>query len=91
MLVSDAPIELDARRWRRVLFSERIDGRPLLDASNSRDLAVWDQLAALLKSTDAPLSQQAFEDCASILARTQSAALVTDDNMGTEWRYLSPH
>jgi spermidine synthase len=91
MLVSDAPIELDAQRWRRILFSERIDGRPLLDASNPRDLAIWDHLAALPERTDAPLSQQAFEDCASILARTQSAALVTDDNMGTEWRHLWPH
>jgi spermidine synthase len=91
MLVSDAPIELDARRWRRILFSERIDGRPLLDASDPRDLAVWDHLAALLKGTDKPLPQQAFEDCPSILARTQSAALVTDDNMGTEWGYSWSH
>jgi spermidine synthase len=87
LLVSDAPIELNVERWRRILFSERIDGRPLLDASNPRDLAVWDRLAALPEKTDAPASEQVFEDCASLLARTPGVELVTDDNMGTEWRY----
>jgi len=28
-----------------------------------------------------------LEPCAAILARTTALASVTDDNMGTEWRY----
>ena len=29
-----------------------------------------------------------LEPCPAILARTAGLALVTDDNMGTEWRFV---
>ncbi len=85
LLVSDAPIKLNADRWRTILFSMRIDGQPLLDDSNPRNLVVWDRLVSLLPGDGATSTKPAFEDCSSVLARTAGVALVTDDNMGTEW------
>jgi spermidine synthase len=90
LVVSDAPLDLDARRWRRVLEAYRIDGRPVLDPSRAEDRLALERLVSLAApvrpaartAADAPL-----EPCEAILARTAGREPVTDDNMGTEWRF----
>jgi hypothetical protein len=32
--------------------------------------------------------RQPMEPCSAILARTKGLEPITDDNMGTEWRYM---
>ena len=84
MVVSATPIRWDFARWRRILEAYRIDGRPVFDISRSEDRAALDRLQASLTAAKAP---RPIEACADILARTAGEQPVTDDNMGSEWRY----
>jgi spermidine synthase len=87
MVVSDAPIAWDFRRWRRTLEAYRIDGQPVFDKSRRQDRAKLDELAAWQTSL-APgvhADRRPIEPCPDILARTAGQRSVTDDNMGSEW------
>jgi spermidine synthase len=75
LAVSLAPLDVDAERWRRTLRAWRIDGRPVLDGARAEHRRVLDGHVAL-------------EPCGDILARTAGRAPVTDDNMGSEWRFV---
>src|SRR6185312_11423355 len=44
MVVSDRPIAWDFQRWRRILTSYRIDGRPIVDPARAEDRAELDKL-----------------------------------------------
>jgi spermidine synthase len=81
MVVSQTPIDWNFPRWRAVLESYGIDGRPQFDARNAEHRATLDALMAIPES-----AQQIIEDCPDVLARTAGNTPVTDDNMGTEWR-----
>jgi spermidine synthase len=91
MVVSSSPIAWDFGRWRRVLEAYRIDGRPVIDASRVEDLQALDKLIAheadLLPSAT-PSDTKMIESCADILVRSADKGVVTDDNMGTEWRHF---
>jgi spermidine synthase len=78
VMVSDSPIRYDMDSWKRALATYPIDQRPPFDLTLEADRAVIEKtardLGALLVDRD------------SILRKTEGARLVTDDNMGTEWR-----
>jgi predicted membrane-bound spermidine synthase len=91
LVVSASPLDVDFARWRATLAAYRIDGRPVLDLARAEDRAVLDGLAAwesALSPASAGGASAAVERCPSILARTAGLAPVTDDNMGTEWRFV---
>jgi len=87
MVVSDAPIAWDFRRWRRTLEAYRIDGQLVFDKSRREDRAKLDELAAWQTSLapGAHADRRPIEPCPEILARTAGQRSVTDDNMGSEW------
>ena len=75
MAVSDAPLAFDKDRWARTL--DRLD----LDAKAKGDLLAY------ADTIDAkPALDHGLEPRNSVLARTQAALVVTDDNMAPEWR-----
>lgn len=76
MVMSDAPLRVDPSRLRSVLAEYRIDGRPV-----GGDLAALAALARPGTGADAPV-----EERAGVLARTSRFPVITDDNMGNEWR-----
>jgi spermidine synthase len=88
--LSSSPLNWDVDRWRRVLEAYRIDDRYVLDRARAEDRAM---LASLVpakssnSSTAVAPEATAVEPCAAIVARTDGEQAVTDDNMGTEWRY----
>jgi spermidine synthase len=84
MVVSDTPIDWNFARWRRVLESYVIDGTKQFDPQNAEDRALLDSVT----SADQNSQQHLIEGCPEVLVRTASRAPVTDDNMGTEWRYI---
>lgn len=89
LLVSESNINADFGRWQSLLENYTIDGRNVFnldDESHKKALATWIGLQEAMKSGDPTTSP--VEPCRSILQRTQGQDLVTDDNMGTEWRYL---
>jgi len=75
----------------RILATYRIDGRPILDLSIAEHVQGLDRLMAI-ESQVRPERTHAdgdwIEPCPHVLARTGGQALVTDDNMGTEWRHF---
>jgi spermidine synthase len=90
MVVAQSPIAWDFARWRRTLESYRIDGRPVLDPSRPEDHAALDRLMSW-EASPAPHAAHdeapPIEPCPQLLVRTAGKQPVTDDNMGTEWRY----
>jgi spermidine synthase len=81
MVVSDAPIDWDFQRWRRTLDSYVIDGERQFKPDSADDRSLLDAI------TSPDNAQDMIEECPNVLARTEGKAPVTDDNMGTEWRY----
>jgi spermidine synthase len=86
MLASDRPIVFDRERWRDLLASYVIDGRPVLDL---KDEAHRRRLEEVLSLVTRVVTSREFDPSVepreSILGRTEGERLVTDDNMGTEW------
>src|SRR5205814_480913 len=84
MVVSDAPIAWDFRRWRRTLESYRIDGAPIFDLTREHDRAEIDRLMSWQKNIapeNAHAAGRLIEPCSDILARSAGKQPVTDDNM----------
>jgi hypothetical protein len=91
MLLSTAPLSWDFVRWRAVLESYRIDGHSVLDLTRGEDQTVLNWLMALkgdLAASADPDRERQIEPCSEILIRTSGMKQVTDDNMGSEWRYI---
>ena len=91
LVVSTAPLALDFARWRRTLEAYRIDGRRVLDPARPADRRALDGLVAMeaeLQSRRARGPDRQLEPCPEIVARTAGKEPITDDNMGTEWRFV---
>jgi len=91
ILVSNQPIVLDGERWKKNLISYRIDGRPVFNLAQKADadaLAGDLRLPASVGDLSPDPASAPLETCTSVLQRTSDANVITDDNMGTEWRYI---
>ena len=91
VVLSSTPIDWNFARWRRTLDAYRIDGRPMLDPSSAEYTQGMARLMALESLTQPDAARtpaDLLEPCAQVLARTAGQTLVTDDNMGTEWRHF---
>jgi hypothetical protein len=90
VIVSDSPFDLDVARWRRVLTAYAIDGKRMFPADSPAQRQSFDDFVAMLSGSDDERFDPADrhkESCESLLQRTAALPLITDDNMGTEWRY----
>ena len=91
VVLSSTPIDWNFARWRRTLDAYRIDGRQMLDPSSAEYTQGMARLMALESLTQPDAARtpaDLLEPCAQVLARTAGQTLVTDDNMGTEWRHF---
>ncbi len=89
--VSDAPLVLTRDGFASVLRAYRIEGAPALDLSREADRKAWDDAMELADSIRAvPPEDYGLESRDSLLARTDGARVITDDNMASEWRELFP-
>jgi spermidine synthase len=82
MVLSESPMSWDFARWRGVLENYTIDGKPMFNMADAKDRAAIDDIL----HEYGPGSPE-IEDCRTLLSRTAGMTPVTDDNMGTEWRY----
>ena len=91
MVVSATPIDWDFQRWRRTLEVYRIDGRGQFDPGSLDDSVLLDKAEAMSASLNskAPYAERPIEPCSDVLARTVGKEIMTDDNMGSEWRVIS--
>ncbi len=85
LAVSDSPIVFDRERWKRVLLSYSIDGERVIDPNDPRQMLALQQI---LDIPDDSTGSRKFsiEDNDQLRLRLQHALIITDDNMGTEWR-----
>jgi len=91
LVLSSTPIAWGFERWQRTLLAYRIDGRDVLDAQNPEHAQGLQRLMALEAQTrpeGTPGPDALIEPCDRLLVRTADQQLVTDDNMGTEWRHI---
>jgi spermidine synthase len=86
MVVSDTPLQLDAKRWLDVLSDYRIDGKPVFDLSQEQDRRRLREVMAMATTIDRDVAGPVtLESADHIRARTGGARVITDDNMGAEW------
>lgn len=79
---SDAPIELDKERWRNLLLSYKLEGRPVLLASDP----AFERIVRYPDSVSFdPPTPEGLERKESLLRRVAHARVITDDNMATEF------
>jgi spermidine synthase len=88
LAVSDAPFEVDRGRWFSALRRYAIDGRPVFDSANSQSQAVLERYAQLADSLGKPPAENGLEDSSSMRQRIRNPLIITDDNMGWEWREI---
>ncbi|MDJ0522956.1 MAG: methyltransferase domain-containing protein, partial [Planctomycetota bacterium] len=85
LAVSDSPLRVDPERLAGVLGRYRMDGRPAFTAEG---IASMVEIARDVDAAARMGSRHVIESRDSILRRTAGEALITDDNMGTEWDWL---
>ena len=87
MIVSDAPLPLDARRWFEVLVRYKIDGKPVFNLSQEQDRRRLREVMAMTTTMDLDMRPHvlSLESAGHIRARAAGDRIITDDNMGTEW------
>ena len=86
MIVSDAPLQLDAKRWFDVLSIYKIDGQPVFDLSQEQHRRRLLEVMAMTTTMDRDThGLSTLESAGHIRTRTAGVRMITDDNMGTEW------
>lgn len=88
MAVSDSPLVFDKGRWARTLADFAFDGKPAIDRSTEDGQKFYDELVTYADLIHQPPQDEGLEARESVLARTQAAAIVSDDNMVPEWRQV---
>jgi spermidine synthase len=85
LAVSDSPIVFDRVRWRAVLLGYVIDGKHVIDSSDNKQITKLDEVVNIAED---PTGRQSFsiESDAQLRKRLQGRLIITDDNMGVEWR-----
>jgi spermidine synthase len=85
LAVSDSPIVFDRARWKAVLLSYVIDGKHVIDANDPKQIAMLDEIVNI-KEDPTGLQSFSMENDDQLRRRLQGRLIITDDNMGVEWR-----
>jgi len=86
LAVSDSPISIDQERLNQNLRQYKIDGRLVFDPQSSDSEKTLAAYKALLNTLKAPPQFLGLELSDSLRARLGRRFVITDDNMGLEWR-----
>ncbi|MGA2095499.1 MAG: MFS transporter [Candidatus Acidiferrum sp.] len=87
--VSDSPMRLDKDRWMDVLRNYKMDGITVFDPANPAAQRVLAAYMALADTVNAPPRFLGMESADSLRVRLKGRLIITDDNMGEEWRGVS--
>jgi spermidine synthase len=86
LAVSDSPFAIDVEHWMSVLRQYRIDGELVFDPARPRSDVVLQAYRALANTLSQPPKQMGIEGTESLRARLGRRYIITDDDMGWEWR-----
>jgi spermidine synthase len=85
LAVSDSPLVFDRVRWKTILLSYVIDGKPVIDVNDPKQLEKVDKITAIPEDpTGRTLISVESND--QLRSRLRKRLIITDDNMGLEWR-----
>jgi predicted membrane-bound spermidine synthase len=85
LAVSDSPLVLDRARWMAVLLGYIIDGKHIVDRDDAQQMMKLKQIVNIPEDSS---GRQWFsvENNDHLRARLKNRLIITDDNMGLEWR-----
>ncbi|HEV3141443.1 MAG TPA: methyltransferase domain-containing protein, partial [Vicinamibacterales bacterium] len=89
LAVSDSPIPLDTSLLEQRLLQFTIDGRRVFDPASPEHRRALDRIIALVKTVDSPEAKDwmnSLESADSLRRRLAGYDVITDDNMGSEWK-----
>ena len=87
IVLSDTPLKLDAKRWYDVLSHYTIDGKPVFDLSQEQHRQRLAEVVSMVTTIDRDVPGFfTLESADHIRSRTSQVRVITDDNMGAEWR-----
>jgi spermidine synthase len=86
LAVSDSPIDFNEARWMSVLRQYKIDNRAVFDCSSADSEATLSAYADLARELDKSHAFQSIETSESLNRRLGNRLIITDSNMGWEWR-----
>jgi spermidine synthase len=86
LAVSDSPIRFDSDLWFSTLAKYEIDGKRLLPPNDPATQRVLARYALLSRTLDGPPVFGGLETSDSLRKRFGKVRLITDDNMGLEWK-----
>jgi len=85
LAVSDSPLVFDRVRWKTILLSYVIDGKPVIDINDPKQLEKVEKITAIPEDpTGRTLISVESND--QLRSRLRKRLIITDDNMGLEWR-----
>ena len=83
--VSDSPLVFDRVRWRAVLLNYVINGKHVIDASDPKQMQKLDEIIGIPEDPTGR-TLNSVENNNQLRTRLQKRLIITDDNMGLEWR-----
>jgi hypothetical protein len=86
LAVSESPLKVDKERWKSVLRGYSIDGRAVFQAGDSGCDSVLREYEELANTVERGDLREGMETSESIRRRIKNPLIITDDNMGWEWR-----
>ncbi|MGC1382543.1 MAG: hypothetical protein WA823_02110 [Candidatus Acidiferrales bacterium] len=84
--ISASPIDFNEARWMSILLRYKLDGKPVFDPKDPQSGVTLEHYAAMADDLDKTTELDALETSRSLNARMQHALIITDRNMGSEWR-----
>lgn len=85
MAVSDAEVAFDRIRLKSVLLDYEIDGRKIIDAADPRQVQALEGIVNIQAGPPGK-DWHSIEDNQQLRTRLHGRIIITDDNMGLEWR-----
>ncbi len=86
LALSDAPLEVSFDRWMAIMKQYKIDDELVFSAARPNSQTTLAHFKALADSANQPPVPSGMELTASLRSRLGSREIITDDNMGREWR-----
>jgi spermidine synthase len=86
LAVSDSPFVVDGEHWMSVLRQYKIDGQLVFDPARPRSEVVLHAYRVLANTLNEPPQMMSMEGTDSMRARLGRRFIITDDDMGWEWR-----
>ncbi|HXZ13827.1 MAG TPA: hypothetical protein VEG64_15690 [Candidatus Sulfotelmatobacter sp.] len=86
LAVSDSPFVMDVDHWMAILEQYRIDGRLVFEPAEPKAQLTLEAYRQLFATVAQPPRMLGMEATGSLKARLGRRLIITDDNMGWEWR-----